>query len=204
MPPAKKTTRKKVAAPRPVEATTHADTRVNIPTDAQRDFVADDERAPLPVSIPRYADDRDPSLDPQLIWNGKITQDADGLDVSTVPIYIQEKIEPRAIIENLRDTAAPGEDEPELVDARVEQHAARRRDHHDQHRGRHAMDEAKPRQANGQPVDCSLSAQARKHCCARLQCGFYRSLEAKLQYNNPEIGAHSDRFIGGGACLPHP
>ena len=114
MPPAKKTTKKKAAAPTPVEATTHADTRVNIPTDAQRDFVADDERAPLPVSIPRYAEDRDPSLDPQLIWNGKIAQDADGLDVPAVPIYIQEKIDPRAIIENLRDTAAPGEDEPEL------------------------------------------------------------------------------------------
>jgi adenine-specific DNA-methyltransferase len=114
MPPAKKSTKKKVAAPTPVEATTHVDTRVNIPTDAQRDFVADDERAPLPVSIPRYAEDRDPSLDPQLIWNGKITQDADGLDVPAVPIYIQEKIDPRAIIENLRDTAAPGEDEPEL------------------------------------------------------------------------------------------
>ena len=114
MPPAKKTTKKKLAAPTPVEATTHADTRVNIPTDAQRDFVADDERTPLPVSIPRYAEDRDPSLDPQLIWNGKISQDADGLDVPAVPIYIQEKIDPRAIVENLRDTAALGEDEPEL------------------------------------------------------------------------------------------
>jgi adenine-specific DNA-methyltransferase len=113
MPPARKTA-KKLAGPTPVEATTHADTRVNIPTDAQRDFVADDERAPLPVSIPRYAEDRDPSLDPQLIWEGKITQDADGLDVPAVPIYIQEKIDPRAIIENLRDTAAPGDDEPEL------------------------------------------------------------------------------------------
>ena len=48
------------------------------------------------------------------IWEGKITQDADGLDVPAVPIYIQEKIDPRAIIENLRDTAAPASDEPEL------------------------------------------------------------------------------------------
>ena len=114
MPPAKKASKKKLAGPTAVESTKHTDTRVNIPTDAQRDFVAEDERAPLPVSMPRYAEDRDPSLDPQLIWNGKITQDADGLDVPAVPIYIQEKIDPRAIVENLRETAGPGEDEPEL------------------------------------------------------------------------------------------
>ena len=32
-----------------------------------------------------------------------------------VPVYIQEKIHPQALIENLRDTAKPGEAEPELL-----------------------------------------------------------------------------------------
>ena len=35
--------------------------------------------------------------------------------VPAVPIYIQEKIDPQALVENLRDTAAAGEREPELT-----------------------------------------------------------------------------------------
>ncbi len=45
---------------------------------------------------------RDPSLDPQLVWKGKDEQDREDLAVPAVPIYIQEKIHPRAIIEDLR------------------------------------------------------------------------------------------------------
>jgi adenine-specific DNA-methyltransferase len=41
------------------------DTRVNIPTEELRDFVADDEKAPKAMLYPR-----DPSLDPQLVWKG--------------------------------------------------------------------------------------------------------------------------------------
>ena len=58
---------------------------------------------------------RDPSLDPQLVWKGKDEQDRQPLEVPVVPIYIQEKILPQAIIENLRDTARKGEPEPELT-----------------------------------------------------------------------------------------
>ena len=42
---------------------------------------------------------RDPSLDPQLVWKGKDEQDREPLEVDIVPIYIQEVIEPRAIID---------------------------------------------------------------------------------------------------------
>ena len=48
---------------------------------------------------------RDPSLDPQLVWTGKDEQDSDDLEVESVPIYIQEKIQPQAIIEDIRATA---------------------------------------------------------------------------------------------------
>jgi adenine-specific DNA-methyltransferase len=44
---------------------------------------------------------RDPSLDPQLVWRGKDEQDAGDLTVDVAPIYIQEKIHPRAIIADL-------------------------------------------------------------------------------------------------------
>ena len=106
-------TRKKRApsGPTPVEATKHADKRSNIPTGELAGFVADQEKTPGSVLYPR-----DPTLDPQLVWKGKDEQDlADYLNVASVPVYIQEKIDPRVLIENLRDTAAGDEPEPELT-----------------------------------------------------------------------------------------
>jgi adenine-specific DNA-methyltransferase len=110
---AKKTAVKRTSvkkAPTPVESIKHKDTRVNIPTEELRDFVAEEERSPKTVLYPR-----DPSLDPQLVWKGKDEQDARPLEVPIVPVYIQEKIHPQALIENLRDTAKAGEREPELM-----------------------------------------------------------------------------------------
>lgn len=84
----------------PVEHIKHKDTRANIPTEELRDFVADEERQPKTMLYPR-----DPSLDPQLVWKGKDEQDRADLEVPVVPIYIQEKISPQAIIENVRQQA---------------------------------------------------------------------------------------------------
>ena len=95
--------------PSPVEAIRHKDTRVNIPTHELRDFVKDDEVSPKTLLYPR-----DPALDPQLVWKGKDEQDRQDLEVPVVPIYIQEKVHPQALVENLRDTAKKGEPEPEL------------------------------------------------------------------------------------------
>ncbi len=80
-----------------LEHTRHLDRRVNIPTEELRDFVVEEERQPKTL---RY--ERDPSLDPQLVWSGKDDQDGRPLEVAAVPIYIQEKLHPRAIIEDLR------------------------------------------------------------------------------------------------------
>jgi adenine-specific DNA-methyltransferase len=100
---------RKPKTPTPVEALKHKDTRVNIPTEELREFVKDEEEAPRKMLYPR-----DPSLDPQLVWKGKDEQDSKDLEVPVVPIYIQEKIHPQALIENLRETAKEGEPEPEL------------------------------------------------------------------------------------------
>src|SRR5437660_287504 len=83
------------------------DTRVNIPTEELRDFVAEDEKTPKAMLYPR-----DPLLAPQLVWKGKDEQDRQPLEVPVVPIYIQEKAHPRALVENLRSTATAGEKEP--------------------------------------------------------------------------------------------
>src|ERR1700730_11293899 len=91
-PTAKKTIR--------VETVKHKDKRTNIPTEELRGFVAEDEKNPKTLLYPR-----DPSLDPQLVWKGKDVQDSKDLAVDVVPIYIQEKIHPKALIEDLRAQA---------------------------------------------------------------------------------------------------
>ncbi len=98
--------------PTPVEAIRHGDKRTNIPTADAHDFVDPQIETVRQV---RYA--RDESLDPQLVWRGKYDTAGVGDDLVTdaPPIYIQEKIDPRVLVENLRRTApSPGE-EPELT-----------------------------------------------------------------------------------------
>ncbi len=88
---------KKKTATTSVDAVRHKDQRKNIPTEELRDFVADDEQNPQAVLYPR-----NPDLDPQLVWKGKDEQDSQPLEVPSVPVYIQEKAHPQAIIEDFR------------------------------------------------------------------------------------------------------
>ena len=107
---------RKATAPKQVKSTTHADKRTNIPTEELRDFVADDERNPIPVTYERpLLYPRDPDADPQLVWRGKDEQDADPLTVPAVPLYIQEKIDPRALVEDLRRVGAAGKPKEQLL-----------------------------------------------------------------------------------------
>src|SRR5436190_2544061 len=106
MPPRKT----KMTTPTPVEAITHEDKRANLPTADAHDFITPEVERPMPVRYPR-----DPTLDPQLVWKGKDALDGENLVADAPAIYIQEKIDPRVIIENLRRTAERPEDEPELT-----------------------------------------------------------------------------------------
>jgi adenine-specific DNA-methyltransferase len=101
---ATKTKKPKESAP--VDSIRHKDQRANIPTEELRDFVAPDEKVPKNMLYPR-----DPSLDPQLVWKGKDEQDAEDLAVPVVPVYIQDKIHPQALIEDLRAHASGEKDE---------------------------------------------------------------------------------------------
>jgi adenine-specific DNA-methyltransferase len=102
----------KTQGPTPVDAITHADKRANLPTADPRaqDFVTQEMEQPLPILY-----ERDPTLDPQLVWKGKDELDSEDLVADAPAIYIQEKNDPRVIIENLRATAKRPEDEPELT-----------------------------------------------------------------------------------------
>jgi len=93
MPPRKK----EPTGPTPVEAFRHEDKRVNIPTADSSELVSPDVAEPTQLRYPR-----NPDLDPQLVWRGKDEQDGEDLVADAPPIYIQEKIVPQVIIENLR------------------------------------------------------------------------------------------------------
>ncbi len=101
--------RKKPTGPKQVVATTYDDKRTNIPTADAQDFVVPDVEAPRRV---RW--ERDHSLDPQLVWKGKDFE-PEVLEGDAPPLYIQEKIDPRVLVENLRRTAAANEPEPEMT-----------------------------------------------------------------------------------------
>jgi adenine-specific DNA-methyltransferase len=101
----------KAARQTQVESIRHKnDKRKNIPTEELRDFVADDEAAPATMLYPR-----DPSLDPQLVWKGKDEQDRKELAVPVVPIYIQEKIHPQAIIDDVMAQAKKPKAEEQIM-----------------------------------------------------------------------------------------
>ncbi len=96
--------RRRRRQPAQVKSLKHQDTRKNIPTEELRDFVPDEpDDAPNTLRWPR-----DPALDPQFVWQGKDQLDGEDLTVPVVPIYIQEKLHPHAIVEDLRRLSENG------------------------------------------------------------------------------------------------
>lgn len=94
MPPRKTTKQSKQ-----VEAIKHEEAkRRNIPTAEHQSVMAEDEKSPIRVAYDR----RNRDLDPQLVWRGKDEQDWSDLVVSAPPLYIQEKVHPKAIVDDLR------------------------------------------------------------------------------------------------------
>ena len=77
-----------------VETLTHEEaTRRNIPTAEYQSLVKGESKT---VRYPRNTD-----LDPQLVWRGKDEQDWSDLVVPSPPLYIQEKVHPKALIDDL-------------------------------------------------------------------------------------------------------
>ncbi len=117
-----------------VETLTHDEaTRKNAPTAELETFVDAETKRPIEVAYER----RNRDLDPQLVWRGKDVADWSDLMVEAPPLYIQEKIHPKALIEDLKRASQREEadDAPDLFadfngvdpEARTEFYA------HDQH-----------------------------------------------------------------------
>jgi len=77
--------------------------RKNIPTAEYQSVMAKDEESPIRIAYER----RNRDLDPQLVWRGKDEKDWSDLVVNAPPLYIQEKVHPKVLIDDLiRQTEA--------------------------------------------------------------------------------------------------
>jgi adenine-specific DNA-methyltransferase len=87
-----------------VEALKYDDKRKNIPTAEFQSVLTPEEQKPIELRYPRNTD-----LDPQVVWRGKDEQDWSDLVVHAPPLYIQEKVHPKVLIDDLlRRTRAGG------------------------------------------------------------------------------------------------
>jgi adenine-specific DNA-methyltransferase len=111
-------------SPLNVETLTHDEaTRKNIPTAEYQSLMQKDDQAPVKVSYPRgntaLEDEkqaRNSDLDPQLVWRGKDQKDWSDLVVHAPPLYIQEKVHPKVLIDDLlRHTEAGHPRKPEQL-----------------------------------------------------------------------------------------
>ena len=98
---------KKLAASKTVETLRHdGDKRKNIPTAEFQSVLKQEEQYPIRLAYER----RNRDLDPQLVWRGKDEQDWSDIVVHAPPLYIQEKVHPKVLIDDLlrqtRDTNA--------------------------------------------------------------------------------------------------
>ncbi|MFC1751644.1 site-specific DNA-methyltransferase [Patescibacteria group bacterium] len=82
-----------------IDSYKHKDKRKNIPTQELSHYTSRDVP---PKTIYKY----DPSLDPQLVWAGK--EEHQKINVDSVPLYIQEKVSPEAIINRLKNDDESG------------------------------------------------------------------------------------------------
>ncbi len=94
-------------SPKRVESFRHDEAkRPNLPSAEHQSVMAVEDQLPIRAAIER----RNLDLDPQLVWRGKSYNDE--LEVQAPPLFIQEKVHPKALVDDLRRLQAEGE-EPE-------------------------------------------------------------------------------------------
>jgi adenine-specific DNA-methyltransferase len=100
---------RKPKAPKTIATLKHKEAkRANIPTAEYQSVMQAEDKAPVKVSYPRgdkgltkEKEARNRDLDPQLVWRGKDQQDWSDLVVNAPPLYIQEKVKPKVLIDDL-------------------------------------------------------------------------------------------------------
>ena len=97
--------------PKSVETLKHDEARrSNLPSAEHQPLMRDEEQSAVRVAYER----RNRDLDPQLVWRGKDEQDSADLEVNVPPLYIQERVHPKVLVDDLmRQTAKRRESEDE-------------------------------------------------------------------------------------------
>lgn len=98
--------------------------RKNIPTAEYESVIQKEVESPIRVRYERKAtaleeekQGRNRDLDPQLVWRGKDEQDWSDLVVPAPPLYIQEKVHPKTLIDDLlRRSGSNGKPAGEQID----------------------------------------------------------------------------------------
>jgi adenine-specific DNA-methyltransferase len=106
----------KPKAPKTIATLKHKEAkRTNIPTAEYQSVMQEEQKAPVKVSYPRGVhglvqekETRNRDLDPQLVWRGKDQQDWSDLVVNAPPLYIQEKVKPKVLIDDLLKESSRG------------------------------------------------------------------------------------------------
>jgi len=87
--------------------------RKNIPTAELQSVMGTAQKQTVQVAYER----RNRDLDPQLVWRGKDAQDQGDLVVNAPPIFIQEKVHPKALIDDLLRHTREGQHEQGQITA---------------------------------------------------------------------------------------
>ena len=98
-------------SPKQVETLTHDEaSRKNIPTAEYQSVMDKDDQSPVRIAYER----RNRDLDPQLVWRGKDDQDWSDLVVQAPPLFIQEKVHPKVLVDDLLRRTASDEQKTDV------------------------------------------------------------------------------------------
>ena len=104
---------KRTKKPKTVKTLKHEEAkRSNIPTAEHQSIMRKDDQD---VPLVEYAR-RNRDLDPQLMWRGKDEQDWSDLVVHAPPLFIQEKVHPKVLIDDLLQHTKLGQEGAEQVE----------------------------------------------------------------------------------------
>ncbi len=153
-----------------VEALRHdAARRRNIPTAEFESVMREEDKTPVQLAYER----RNRDLDPQLVWRGKDEQDWSDLIVAAPPLYIQEKVHPKVIIDDLRreskrraeEAAPPAPDLFADFNGLTDKEAATEFYQHDQHWSN--------RMISGDSLSVMASLAEREGLRSKVQCIYF-------------------------------
>ena len=153
-----------------VETLRHdAATRLNIPTAEYESVMREEDKTPVQLAYER----RNRDLDPQLVWRGKDEQDWSDLIVQAPPLYIQEKVHPKVIIDDLKrevkkrsdKTAPPALDLFADFNGLKDKEAATEFYQHDQHWSN--------RMISGDSLSVMASLAEREGLRGKVQCIYF-------------------------------